>query len=294
MSDLIRFSVNDKGTATVSLHRPGKKDALNHEMVQVLTDIFRDIARRNDVKRVILDSGPDHAFCAGIDVNDLAAAMREDLPYEERLRRNEEASEEFARMFDAIACCGKPIIGIVKGIAIGAGATLVALCDHVVASDDAVFRYPEIEMGLKPSISAPYVVARIGPENAIRHFSSGAPFSAEEARRMHMVDEICPSADIKAAQKRVQAAAENGELSFPPKPLPPQIPSAAPDAGMEALVKGAQMLYENRTEAGRAGLITETAHNFATDRVNPARAALLERYRARVVKGPAGPSERGA
>ncbi len=208
MSNHIQFSVNENGTAFITLDRPEKKDALDLEMQIALTKIFQKIKTDPAVKQVVLDSGwDDHAFCAGMDVEDLYSVMTFELPDKERLESNQGVSECFARMLDAVASCGKPIIGIVDGPAIGAGATLVCLCDYVVASDNAAFAYPEVRMGMKPSVSAPYVVARIGRENAIRHFSSGERFYVTEAERMGMVNSHCRSENLKETVERIVVAA---------------------------------------------------------------------------------------
>lgn len=278
MNKYIDYSVNDKGTATVTLNRPDKKDALDLPMLIELREIFEKIKTNDAVKRIVLDSGLDDTFCAGLDYKNLRAEMSFDLPPEQKFAANLGASEAFAHMLDAVAACGKPKIGIVNGKAIGAGATLVALCDYVLASDDAGFAYPEWQMGLKPTISAAYVIARMGRDNAIRHFSSGRRFDVQEAQRMNMVDKICLAGFMGAAKQSVIAEFENGK-AFVPKTLPDQVAAQKPNPDIVKLVDWAQALYADRSSMGRASLVAKTAFAFAKDRVKPATLERMQTYR---------------
>jgi methylglutaconyl-CoA hydratase len=87
----------------------------------------------------------------------------------------------------------------VHGGALGGGAGLVAVCDVVVAADDAVFGFTEVKLGIIPAVISPYVVHKIGPSAARELFLTGTRFSAKRARRIGLVHEVVPQTDLDDA-----------------------------------------------------------------------------------------------
>jgi methylglutaconyl-CoA hydratase len=142
--------------------------------------------------RVVVLAAEGPAFCAGAD----AAWMRrsKDLGREENVRE----AEELEAMLRAVAECPRPVIARVQGAAVGGGGALVAACDIAVASDDAVFAFPEVRLGLAPAVIALHVLPRIGAGAARRWFLSGERFDAKAARAMGLVAEAVPAAELDA------------------------------------------------------------------------------------------------
>ena len=85
-------------------------------------------------------------------------------------------AEDFALMLERIDTLPMPVIGRVHGAALGGGVGLAAVCDIVVAADDATFGLTEVKLGILPAVISPYVLRKIGVSAARELFLTGSPF----------------------------------------------------------------------------------------------------------------------
>ena len=143
--------------------------------------------------------GAGKVFCAGADASWLAksAAYSDD----ENLRDATATS----RMFRAIDELPVPVIGRVHGAAIGGGAGLTAVCDVVVAADDAVFGFTEVKLGIIPAVISPFVLNKIGPSAARELFVTGARFPAARAYKIGLVHAVVAAPDLDTTVERYLA-----------------------------------------------------------------------------------------
>jgi methylglutaconyl-CoA hydratase len=176
----------------ITLNRPDVRNAFDESLIAELTTWAESIAL-GGATRVAVLSGAGKAFCAGADL----AWMSKMVGYStaENLRDARAA----ARMFEALNMVPIPVIGRVHGAALGGGAGLAAVCDIVVAADDAVFGFTEVKLGILPAMISPYVIAKIGQSAARELFLTGARFGAERAREMGLVHRVVPAAELDAA-----------------------------------------------------------------------------------------------
>src|SRR5918912_1793300 len=144
----------------ITLAKPERRNAFDAELIRELTEAFADVG---DARAVVL-AGEGSAFCAGADVEWHRASI--DLSYEE----NVEDALRLYRMLDAIDTCPAPVVARVHGYALGGGSGLTACADVAVASEDAVFGFSEVKLGIIPAVISPFVFARIGRANARRYF----------------------------------------------------------------------------------------------------------------------------
>ncbi|NUL81323.1 MAG: enoyl-CoA hydratase/isomerase family protein [Armatimonadetes bacterium] len=188
--------------AKVVLDRPDKHNALNAELIQAITDAFRQLSTDASVKVVSL-SGEGKSFCAGADLNYMAeiAAFGKEENYQDSLR--------LADAFESIAACPKPVVAYAHGACLGGGAGLLAACDYVVSALDAQFGFTEARLGLAPSVISPYVVRKIGIGHARALFLSAERFDAETALRIGLVNRLGDSAD-----EVVRMLLENGPVAM--------------------------------------------------------------------------------
>ena len=98
---------------------------------------------------------------------------------EENLRDATAMSQMFAALDDLPV----PLIGRIQGAALGGGAGLAAVCDIVVAEEQAVFGFTEVKLGILPAVISPFALAKIGRSAARELFLTGARFSAARAQR---------------------------------------------------------------------------------------------------------------
>ena len=181
--------------ATVTLNRPEVRNAFNDEMISEVTETFNSLAKRNDVRCIVLAANGT-AFCAGADLNWMRSMA--DYTREENLAD----AGQLAAMMRAVYECPKPTIARIQGDVYAGGTGLVAACDMAVAVDTAHFCLSEVKLGLLPSTISPYVLRAMGARAAHRYFLTAERFSAAEALRIGFVHEVvAPDAlDAKVAE----------------------------------------------------------------------------------------------
>ena len=105
-------------------------------------------------------------------------------------------------MFTALDQLPVPLVGRVQGAALGGGAGLAAVCDVVVADEQAIFGFTEVKLGMLPAVIAPFALAKIGRSAARELFLTGARFPAAHARTIGLVHAVVPAAELDAAVAR--------------------------------------------------------------------------------------------
>lgn len=155
------------------------------DMLQELTDVFDSFNDRDDVRVAVL-TGAGRCFSAGADLKN-----RPDLSIPgKRWNRNRVVRE----VAYSIADCAKPVIAAVNGPALGAGLGLVASCDIIVASENAVFGLPEIDVGL---MGGGKHTARIIPHSLARRMMlTGYRAPAEELYRRGIIEACLPADEL--------------------------------------------------------------------------------------------------
>lgn len=175
----------------VTLARPERRNAFDADLIGELYEAFSEVG---DARAVIL-AGDGPSFCAGADVEWQRASI--DLSHDE----NVEDYRRLYRMLQAIYRCPAPVVARVHGFALGGGSGLTACADIAIASEDAVFGFSEVRLGIIPGVISPMVLAKIGPAAARRYFVTGERFDAVTALRIGLVDEV--AADPGEAVARV-------------------------------------------------------------------------------------------
>ncbi len=233
--------------ATVTLNRPDVRNAFNALLIQELTHCFIELAKSDSIRAVVL-AGAGKVFCAGADVH----WMRDSVTYTEA--QNREDALRMARMFEAIDRCPCPVIGRVQKAAFGGGVGLVAVCDIVIAEDDAKFSFSEVRLGIVPAVISSFSLRKIGISQARRYFLTGEIFSAQIAKEIGLIHEITSSA---ALDERLNALLAEIMKSGPKamreaKRLTERVPALSYE---EALEYCAQRIAAIRTSAeGQEGL----------------------------------------
>jgi methylglutaconyl-CoA hydratase len=192
MDGTVAISHDGGGIARLVLNRPDKHNALDAGMMDALTAAAASLGADPAVRAVILcAAGP--TFCAGADLGWMRAQVQADAAGRAREARR------LAGMLGALNALPKPLVGQVQGNAFGGGVGLMAVCDVVVAADQASFGLTETRLGLIPATIGPYVLARVGEARARAVFVSARPFGAAEAARLGLVTRAVPAADLARA-----------------------------------------------------------------------------------------------
>jgi methylglutaconyl-CoA hydratase len=178
--------------ARVVLNRPEIRNAFDDVMIGELREAFAGLAAEPALRVVVL-TGEGTAFCAGADLH----WMRRVLGYSHQ--ENYEDSLALAHLMREMYEFPRPLLCRVNGPAIGGGTGLVAVCDIVVASEQAVFSFSEVRIGLVPACISPYVLRRVGECCGREYFLTGERLSAAKALAAGLVNKVVPAAELDAA-----------------------------------------------------------------------------------------------
>jgi enoyl-CoA hydratase/carnithine racemase len=184
MSEHIQASTEDS-VLTLTLNRPEKKNALTVAMYQALADHL--VAADSDGGiRVVIITGSPECFTAG---NDLMDFMQNPPSGED---------SSVGQFLRAIATVKKPLVGVVDGLAIGIGTTLLLHCDLVYLGEGARLKLPFVNLGLCPEAASSYLLPRLaGTARASELLLLGREFGPEEAVAMGLANAVFPSATLQ-------------------------------------------------------------------------------------------------
>jgi methylglutaconyl-CoA hydratase len=215
------LSRRDGAVEYLTLNRPDVRNAFNESVIAELTawaSVTRAAATAHDV-RIVVIAGAGKTFCAGADV----AWMAQALAYSED--DNLRDATAMSSMFAAINELPLAVIGRIHGAALGGGAGLAAVCDIVVAEDQAIFGFTETKLGILPAVISPFALAKIGRSAARELFLTGARFSAARANAIGLVHAVVPVSELDATVARYvdELLAAGPEAVAAAKALIPQV-----------------------------------------------------------------------
>lgn len=180
----------EPGIVEVRLNRPEKRNALTEEMYRGLTELFRDLHERPEVRAVVL-TGSGAGFCSGSDIGAMLKATGASA--RRRLQRRHAAIEAITRL-------EKPVIAVVRGPVAGIGFSLAAACDLVVASETTYFQQAFRNVGLVPDGGAiHFLTARLGISRAKDLVMTGRKLGAREAYDWGLINRLVSDAELEAA-----------------------------------------------------------------------------------------------
>lgn len=185
---LIQYEVRDR-VAYLTMNRPEKRNALNHQMVKELKAAFRRAEVDEDVRVVVLKAN-GKAFCAGADLDYLKQLQQFD--FDENLKD----SEHLMELFDLIYRLSMPVIAQIEGHAIAGGAGLATVCDFSYSVSAAKFGYTEVRIGFVPAIVMSFLIRKCGELRAKELLLSGDLIDAETAVRYNMINKIIDQESI--------------------------------------------------------------------------------------------------
>lgn len=179
----IEYTV-DGAVATILLNRPDRKNAFTLEMVDAWAEALRQAAS-DDTVRVVVLTGAGDAFCSGVDLGAFKGESRSPLQEKELL------TGRVHKVARAMADLTKPVIAVVRGVAVGAGMDMSLMCDIRIAGRSARFSEGYIRVGLVPGDGGCYFLPRIvGTSTALRLLWTGEFVDADAALAMGLVSEI--------------------------------------------------------------------------------------------------------
>ncbi len=194
------------GIATVIIHRPKALNALNYETLKEIHQCFMEFAKDKSVEVVIITGSGDKSFIAGADI----PSMQNLTPIEAR-----NFGIEGQKVLKAIENFHRPVIAAVNGFALGGGCELAMACDIRVASDNAKFGQPEVNLGVIPGFGGTQRLPRlVGKGRAYELLFTGDIIDAEEAHRIGLVNKVVKQEKlIDVCQKMAGKISSKGPLA---------------------------------------------------------------------------------
>jgi enoyl-CoA hydratase len=183
--------------ATVTINRPDKLNALDAATLADLERVFAALENDAAVDVVIVTGAGEKAFVAGADIGELG-------------RQGALSGQRFAqkgqRVFDAIERFPKPVIAAVNGFALGGGCELALACHMRIASENAKFGQPEVNLGVIPGYGGTQRLARlVGFGRAAELLLTAAMIDAQEAYRIGLANKVVPRGEALAAAREMAA-----------------------------------------------------------------------------------------
>lgn len=156
----------------ILLNRPEKLNALNPQMLEELAEKFFEFEQDPEIKVIVIGSTSNN-FCAGADLQALLTMTQDQVSRFVKTGQN---------LFDTFESSAKPVIAAVHGWVLGAGCEMACACDLRIASEDAKFGQPEINLNLTPGMGASYRLPKLLSHSMARKLIlTGESITAKEA-----------------------------------------------------------------------------------------------------------------
>jgi len=196
----ILFEVREH-RADIIINRPEKRNALNSLVITELVAALEECRDDPQVRVVVLSGAGEKAFCAGADLAETQQPVNE---YERWQGR-----QTFVYMWELMGKLGKPLIAQVQGIALAGGLGLAVNCDFVIASENARFGTPEINVGMFPMMISAILLRNLGRKKAVDLILTGRQIDAQEAERIGIVTRVVPAERLQTEVDTLAAELAN-------------------------------------------------------------------------------------
>ncbi len=181
---------DNAGVTLITLNRPKSLNALSSGVLAELIDAFADYQADSSQLCAVLTGAGEKAFAAGADIKEMAEKPAADFYLDDFFS---------GWTNDLVKTTRKPWIAAVNGFALGGGCELAMMADFIIASENAKFGQPEINLGVAPGMGGSQRLTRaIGKSKSMEMCLTGRMMSAEEAERANLVVRVVPLADLLA------------------------------------------------------------------------------------------------
>ena len=244
----------ENGICTVTINRPDKLNALSKAVFDDLNTALDEIGSNSDIKSVIITGAGAKAFVAGADITEFNG-----LNKDQAKALAKRGQDTFLRIENS----SKPIVAAVNGFALGGGCELAMACHFRVASANAKFGQPEVNLGLIPGYGGTQrLVQLIGKGKAMELLLSAQLMDANEAMQYRLVNYVTTPEGLLEKTKEILGI----------------INSKAPLA-VAGCIKAANAVFDETTD-GYSTEIEEFGNTFATEDMKEGTTAFLEKRKA--------------
>jgi enoyl-CoA hydratase/carnithine racemase len=186
----VLYAVDEAGVATITMDEPDTRNALSGEMLAGLIAAFERARDDDGARCVVLASSHERTFSSGANLSGFAAEMA--------LVHKHFAGERFVSLFKLIGELGKPTIVAARGHVLAGALGIALACDLILASEQASFGTPEINIGAFPFMIMALIYRNVPRKRANELLLLGERWSAEQAREAGIVNRVVPDAELDA------------------------------------------------------------------------------------------------
>jgi enoyl-CoA hydratase len=185
----------EKNIFVVTVNRPDKMNALNKDVMTDLDAVISEIENNPEIKAVVITGTGEKAFVAGADISEFVGLSNEE---------GKALAKRGQDIFSRIENCIKPVVAAVNGFALGGGCELAMACHFRIASDNAKFGQPEVNLGLIPGYGGTQrLVQLIGKGRALELLMTGNMIDASIALEYGLVNHVVPQDDLLPKAKMI-------------------------------------------------------------------------------------------
>ena len=186
----------------VQIDRVAEKNSLDIETSKEILQALQNLDQDNSIKCIAIE-GNQKLFSPGADIKEL-----------QNLTKNKAAEQKLFDAFDEIYNIKKPVIALVEGYALGGGMELALICDFIIASENAKFGQPEVNLGLIPGIGGTQRLKRsAGKYNANYLCMTGEIISAQQAHNIGVVSVFLKAEEFKEGAMKILKSISEKPLS---------------------------------------------------------------------------------
>ncbi len=186
----------EKGTLIITVNRPDKMNALNKDVIEDLGKVLDEVYTNEAIKSAIITGSGEKAFVAGADISEFIS-----LGYAEGTALAKKGQDN---VFDRIENCPKPIVAAVNGFSLGGGCELAMACHFRVASANAKFGQPEVNLGLIPGYGGTQRLTQlIGKGKAMELMMTADMVGADDAKALGLVNHVVAPEELLPKAKEI-------------------------------------------------------------------------------------------
>jgi enoyl-CoA hydratase len=190
------WEVNDH-ILTLTINRPSKLNALNQQTMREISSAFNQIYQDNGIRGVIITGAGEKAFVAGADISEFIGMAGSVGGASQMIKKGHE-------IFFQIENCPKPVVAAVNGFALGGGCELAMACHFRIASENAKFGQPEVNLGIIPGYGGTQRLTQlVGKGRALELMMTADMIGAQEAHRIGLVNHVVTPDQVLAKAKEI-------------------------------------------------------------------------------------------
>ena len=244
----------DNGIFIITINRPDKLNALNKIVLDELNKALDEVYNNPEIKSVIITGTGPKAFVAGADISEFNG-----LTKEQAMALAKRGQDTFFRIENS----SKPIVAAVNGFALGGGCELAMSCHFRIASENAKFGQPEVNLGLIPGYGGTQRLVQLtGKGKAMELLMTANMIDANEAKQLGLVNYVTTAETLLEYTKKILET----------------INSKAPLA-IAGCIKAANAVFDESMD-GYAVEIEEFGNAFVTEDMKEGTTAFLEKRKA--------------